>query len=62
MSVPFSSADAVLWTGGELVAGSADTTIGGVSTDTRSELAGHLFVAIRGPNHDAHAQAHGPVW
>ena len=55
MSVPFSSADAVLWTGGELVAGSADTTIGGVSTDTRSELAGHLFVAIRGPNHDAHA-------
>ena len=40
--------------GGRLVAGSADARIGGISTDSRTVSAGQLFVALRGPNHDAH--------
>jgi len=40
--------------GGRLVAGSAETRIGGVSTDSRTVSAGQLFVALRGPNFDGH--------
>lgn len=40
--------------GGELVAGSPETTIHGVTTDSRAVPARGLFVALRGPHHDAH--------
>jgi len=55
MSIPFSAAEAARWCEGQLVSGTADTRFVGVSTDTRADLAGCLFVAIRGPNHDAHS-------
>lgn len=40
-------------TGGSLI-GAADTAVQGVSIDTRSLSQGDLFIALRGPNHDAH--------
>lgn len=55
MSVPFSAAEAAEWTGGALERGPADTRFSGVSIDSRAVAAGQLFVAITGPNHDAHA-------
>ncbi len=54
MSVPFSVDEALAWTSGELLCGSRDARFGGVSIDTRSVAEGELFVAIVGPNHDAH--------
>jgi len=53
--IPFRAEDAVRWTGGRLARGAADRAFTGVSTDTRAELAGKLFVALIGENHDAHA-------
>lgn len=47
----WTAADAVRATGGE---GSGGWTAGGVSIDTRTLEPGDLFVALRGPNHDAH--------
>jgi UDP-N-acetylmuramoyl-tripeptide--D-alanyl-D-alanine ligase len=44
--------------GGELVAGSPETMIHGVTTDSRSVPPRGLFVALRGPNHDAHDYVH----
>jgi UDP-N-acetylmuramoyl-tripeptide--D-alanyl-D-alanine ligase len=55
VTVPFTAADAVAWTGGKQVRGARDAAFTGVSIDTRSIRAGALFVAIRGPRHDAHA-------
>jgi UDP-N-acetylmuramoyl-tripeptide--D-alanyl-D-alanine ligase len=52
--IPFRASDATAWTGGRLVRGSAETSFSGVSTDTRGELRGKLFVALVGANHDAH--------
>jgi UDP-N-acetylmuramoyl-tripeptide--D-alanyl-D-alanine ligase len=55
MNAPVSlwrSDDAAAATGGS---NSADWTATGVSIDTRTLAAGDLFVALRGPNHDAHA-------
>ncbi|MCP3982784.1 MAG: UDP-N-acetylmuramoyl-tripeptide--D-alanyl-D-alanine ligase [bacterium] len=54
MSVPFSVADLVRWTGGSLLAGQVGVQLEAVSTDTRTLANGALFVAIRGPHHDAH--------
>ncbi len=54
MSVPFSVAELVRWTRGRLFSGSDDVQLGAVSTDTRTLSTGALFVAIRGPHHDAH--------
>ncbi len=54
MSVPFRSQDVVDWTGGSLAAGSADTSFTGTVIDSRKAGPGDLFVAIVGPNHDAH--------
>jgi UDP-N-acetylmuramoyl-tripeptide--D-alanyl-D-alanine ligase len=54
VSVPFRVADCVRWTDGELLQGSAETTLCGVGIDSRRISAGQLFVAIVGPNHDAH--------
>lgn len=54
MSAPFSAKDVVRWTRGELLTGDPDVRFSGVSIDTRTVEAGDLFVAVRGPNHDAH--------
>lgn len=40
---------------GELLAGSVDTVVSGVSIDSRTLSSGELFFAIRGPNFDGHA-------
>lgn len=55
MSVPFDAADAVRWTGGRLLQGDARCVFRAVSTDTRTLEPDAFFVAIAGPNHDAHA-------
>jgi UDP-N-acetylmuramoyl-tripeptide--D-alanyl-D-alanine ligase len=47
--------DVVRWSGGRLVAGDASRECCGVGIDSRRVEPGSLFVAIRGPNHDAHA-------
>jgi UDP-N-acetylmuramoyl-tripeptide--D-alanyl-D-alanine ligase len=52
---PFRARDAVCWTQGLLLRGSADASLRGVSIDTRTLGAGELFVAIGGPRHDGHA-------
>jgi UDP-N-acetylmuramoyl-tripeptide--D-alanyl-D-alanine ligase len=54
MSVAFSVRDAVAWSGGELVRGDADGRLAGASIDSRAVGASELFVAIVGPNNDAH--------
>jgi UDP-N-acetylmuramoyl-tripeptide--D-alanyl-D-alanine ligase len=55
MSEPFTLGELARWTGGRTVRGAPGLALRGVSTDTRTlgdpDL---LFVAIRGPNHDAH--------
>jgi UDP-N-acetylmuramoyl-tripeptide--D-alanyl-D-alanine ligase len=53
--IPCSGRQALEWTGGELVQGSAETTFSRISTDTRADVSGCLFVALVGANHDAHA-------
>ncbi len=42
------------WTGGSLLAGAADRIARGTRIDSREVGPGELFVAIVGPNHDAH--------
>src|SRR5690606_22963389 len=42
------------WTGGELLAGAAGAVVTSVAIDSRKVAPGGLFVAIRGPRHDAH--------
>ncbi len=54
MSAPFAVGDALAWTGGQLVSGDPQLQLRAVSTDTRTLAPGALFVAIRGPRHDAH--------
>ena len=53
--IPMRAHEVVRWTGGRLVRGSAETSFGAVSTDTRGDLSGRLFVALIGAKHDAHA-------
>lgn len=48
-------ADALCWTGAERLVGAADAVCTSVATDSRRVAPGALFVALRGPNHDAHA-------
>jgi UDP-N-acetylmuramoyl-tripeptide--D-alanyl-D-alanine ligase len=55
VTLPFSAADAVAWTGGELLLGAPAARFEGVSIDTRTLAPRRLFVAIRGERHDAHA-------
>ncbi|KTG17334.1 MULTISPECIES: UDP-N-acetylmuramoyl-tripeptide--D-alanyl-D-alanine ligase [unclassified Guyparkeria] len=44
------------WSGGRLSPGADPATpVAGVGTDTRADLSGRLFVALKGPNFDAHA-------
>jgi UDP-N-acetylmuramoyl-tripeptide--D-alanyl-D-alanine ligase len=47
--------DIVRWAKATLVAGDPDTACRGVGIDSRRVAPGSLFVAIRGPRHDAHA-------
>jgi UDP-N-acetylmuramoyl-tripeptide--D-alanyl-D-alanine ligase len=54
MSAQLRAGDAAAWMGGVLRQGSAASEFTGVSIDTRTLAAGELFVAIAGPNHDAH--------
>jgi UDP-N-acetylmuramoyl-tripeptide--D-alanyl-D-alanine ligase len=54
VSVPFLASEACDWTGGRLRQGAKRARLAGVSIDTRSVAPGQLFVAIAGPNHDAH--------
>jgi UDP-N-acetylmuramoyl-tripeptide--D-alanyl-D-alanine ligase len=54
MGVPFRAEELVRWTHGELLAGDPATRFDAVSIDTRTLTPGALFVAVRGPNHDAH--------
>lgn len=55
MSLPFDVSEALRWTGGELRQGARDVRFTGLSIDTRTLQTGQLFVAIVGPQHDAHA-------
>lgn len=50
----FDVASLAAWTGGELVCGAPNTALEGVVIDSRKVQPGQLFVAVRGPNHDAH--------
>lgn len=51
---PYSVADALAWTGGRRIQGDAAIAFHGTSIDTRTVAPKALFVAIRGPSHDAH--------
>jgi UDP-N-acetylmuramoyl-tripeptide--D-alanyl-D-alanine ligase len=51
---PFELRDVIAWTSGTQICGSASANLDGVSIDTRSIERGQLFVAVRGPNFDAH--------
>jgi len=55
VSARFDVADVIAWSGGTLVAGEAARSCASVGIDSRKVEPGQLFVAIRGPNHDAHA-------
>jgi UDP-N-acetylmuramoyl-tripeptide--D-alanyl-D-alanine ligase len=52
--VPFSLEELASWTCGTITRGSPGQRLVGVSIDTRTLDRGRLFVAIRGPRHDAH--------
>jgi UDP-N-acetylmuramoyl-tripeptide--D-alanyl-D-alanine ligase len=54
MSVAASAAQICEWTGGQLLRGRPDQTFTGTVIDSREVRSGDLFVAIVGPNHDAH--------
>ncbi|RIL06738.1 MAG: UDP-N-acetylmuramoyl-tripeptide--D-alanyl-D-alanine ligase [Proteobacteria bacterium] len=54
MSVALAITDVLRWTGGTLRAGDAARICTGVGIDSRRVAPGQLFVAIRGPRHDAH--------
>jgi UDP-N-acetylmuramoyl-tripeptide--D-alanyl-D-alanine ligase len=54
MTAAFRIQDAVTWTDGVVLSGSADTRLSGVSIDSRKLSEGNLFAAIVGPNHDGH--------
>lgn len=54
MSLPTSVESLCAWTGGQRLRGRADQTFGGTVIDSRAVSPGDLFVAIVGPNHDAH--------
>ena len=54
MSVPAQVAELCAWTGGGLLRGRPDQSFDSTVIDSREAGPGSLFVAIVGPNHDAH--------
>jgi UDP-N-acetylmuramoyl-tripeptide--D-alanyl-D-alanine ligase len=54
MSVPASAGQICEWTGGQMLRGRPDQLFTGSVIDSREVRSGDLFVAIVGPNHDAH--------
>jgi len=54
MSVPATAEMACRWTGGHLLHGQSDQVFTSTVIDSRNAGPGDLFVAIVGPNHDAH--------
>ena len=54
MSIPTSAEAACTWTHGRLLRGQPDQTFSSTVIDSREAGPGDLFVAIVGPNHDAH--------
>jgi len=52
---PFSFAELLSLTGGELASGNAAGSVTGVVTDSRADVRGKLFVALAGERFDAHA-------
>lgn len=54
MSLAFQIADALAWTGAELVRGNPAQQVTAVCIDSREALEAALFVAIRGEHHDGH--------
>jgi len=54
MIVAASAEQILAWTGGALLAGRVDALFRGTRIDSREVGSGELFVAIVGPNHDAH--------
>jgi len=52
--IPVHIGDVAVAIGAQARAGTAERSISRVSTDSRDIRPGDLFVAIRGPNHDAH--------
>jgi UDP-N-acetylmuramoyl-tripeptide--D-alanyl-D-alanine ligase len=61
MSEAFTAADAVRWTGGELVRGAGTETFAAVTIDSRNVPAGSLFVAITGARFDGHEFVDGAM-
>lgn len=55
MSVPFRAAQLARWTQGKLLQGNGQQIFTRVSIDSREIDVKTLFVAIRGPHHDAHS-------
>ena len=53
-AAPATVEDLCAWTQGEIVRGRDDQTFTGTKIDSREVASGDLFVAIVGPNHDAH--------
>ncbi len=54
MSLPATAAQLCEWTGGRLLRGDPKDAFSGTKIDSREVDPGDLFVAIVGPNHDAH--------
>jgi UDP-N-acetylmuramoyl-tripeptide--D-alanyl-D-alanine ligase len=54
MSLPATAQDLCEWTGGSLVRGQHEATFSGTVIDSRAVEDQNLFVAIVGPNHNAH--------
>jgi len=52
--IAFDARTAATWAGGELLQGSPDAKLAGVTIDSRAVQAGQLFVAIVGPKNDGH--------
>ncbi|MCX5739773.1 MAG: UDP-N-acetylmuramoyl-tripeptide--D-alanyl-D-alanine ligase, partial [Proteobacteria bacterium] len=54
MSARLGIDDVVRWSAGTLISGDAQRECRGVSIDSRRVDPGSLFIALRGPHHDAH--------
>jgi len=54
VTAPYGVGEAAAWMGATLLQGRRDAILGPVCIDSRRVARGDLFVAIRGPNHDAH--------